>query len=90
MSAYCASYRLTIPFSGNLKSELEGVYISEYKEDGVDQYLIATQFEAISARKGFPCWDEPAYKASFTVALGHARALTAVSNMPQTKSGSDK
>lgn len=84
-----ASYRLTIPFSGNLKSELEGVYISEYKEDGVDQYLIATQFEAISARKGFPCWDEPAYKASFTVALGHARAFTAVSNMPQTKSSSD-
>ncbi|XP_013165600.1 PREDICTED: aminopeptidase N-like isoform X2 [Papilio xuthus] len=79
-----SSYRLQIPFYGNLKIGLDGVYISTYvnKKTKLREYLIATQFEAISARKGFPCFDEPIYKATFRLNIGHHEEFTAVSNMP--------
>ncbi|XP_059045599.1 aminopeptidase N-like [Achroia grisella] len=78
------NYILTIPFSGNLKPGLDGVYISSYinKKTKTKEYLITTQFEAIDARKGFPCFDEPMYKATYTITIGHHRDYTAVSNMP--------
>ncbi|XP_052749082.1 aminopeptidase N-like [Galleria mellonella] len=85
------SYLLTIPFSGNLKPGLNGVYISSYvsKETKIKEYLIATQFEAIYARKGFPCFDEPMYKATYTITIGHHRDFTAVSNMPLVTSSNE-
>ncbi|KAJ8715807.1 hypothetical protein PYW07_010289 [Mythimna separata] len=78
------NYTLTIPFYGNLKQGLDGAYISTYvnKQTKAKEYLIATQFEAISARKGFPCFDEPMYKATFTITIGHHKDFTAISNMP--------
>ncbi|XP_045513404.1 aminopeptidase N-like isoform X2 [Pieris brassicae] len=85
------SYHLTLPFFGNLKLGLDGVYISSYvdKDTKKKEYLIATQFEAISARKGFPCFDEPIYKATFSINIGHPKDLTAVSNMPLKVSSGD-
>ncbi|CAH0721327.1 unnamed protein product, partial [Brenthis ino] len=77
-------YKLTIPFSGNLVKGLDGAYISTYtnKKNQKTEYLISTQFEAISARKAFPCFDEPIYKATFSINVAHHRDYTAVSNMP--------
>ncbi|XP_014365202.2 aminopeptidase N [Papilio machaon] len=86
-----SSYRLQIPFYGNLKIGLDGVYISTYvnKKTNLREYLIATQFEAISARKGFPCFDEPVYKATFRLNIGHHEEFSAVSNMPLFNTSSD-
>src|SRR5207244_2132163 len=42
--------------------------------------VAASQFEATDARRAFPCWDEPAFKAVFAVTLAIDPALTAVSN----------
>ncbi|XP_072933282.1 aminopeptidase N-like isoform X2 [Epargyreus clarus] len=85
------NYTLTIPFYGNLKPGLDGVYISTYvhKKTSNKEYLITTQFEAISARKGFPCFDEPIYKATFRITIGHHKDYTAVSNMPLESSSTD-
>ncbi|KEH18421.1 puromycin-sensitive aminopeptidase-like protein [Medicago truncatula] len=44
--------------------------------------MATTQFEAVDARRCFPCWDEPALKASFKVTLTVPSDLTALSNMP--------
>ncbi|CAK1540897.1 unnamed protein product [Leptosia nina] len=84
-------YKLTIPFFGNLKLGLDGVYISSYvdKNSKKKEYLVATQFEAISARKGFPCFDEPMYKATFSINIAHHVDFTAVSNMPLRSSSND-
>ncbi len=76
---------LLIDFEGNLKDNLVGFYRSKYEVDGKEKYLITTQFEATEARRAFPCWDHPLYKASFNISLIIDQNLTAISNMPIIK-----
>jgi len=60
-----------------------GFYKSQYKDKkGKTKYLATTQFEAADARRAFPCWDEPAVKATFDVSLLVDKHLDAISNMP--------
>ena len=74
-------WRLTLRFTGTLNDRLHGFYRSTYKDAaGQPHTIAATQFEATDARRGFPCWDEPAFKAVFGVTLVVAGSLAAVSN----------
>ena len=73
--------RLRLIFRGTLNDKLRGFYRSVYKDPGgVTRTMAATQFEATDARRAFPCWDEPAFKAVFNVTLAIDPALTVVSN----------
>jgi puromycin-sensitive aminopeptidase len=74
-------WRLRLAFRGVLNDKLRGFYRSVYKDpSGVSRTMAATQFEATDARRAFPCWDEPSFKAVFAVTLSIDPALTAVSN----------
>ena len=74
-------WRLAIQFSGILNDRLHGFYRSTYKDAAGGVHTIAaTQFEATDARRAFPCWDEPAFKAVFSVTLVVPERLTAISN----------
>ncbi|MDP2702524.1 MAG: M1 family metallopeptidase, partial [Candidatus Rokubacteria bacterium] len=74
-------WRLTLRFTGTLNDRLHGFYRSTYKDAaGQPHTIAATQFEATDARRGFPCWDEPAFKAVFGVTLVVAGNLAAISN----------
>ena len=78
---------LTIEYVGEHNDKMQGCYRSKYTTpSGEERYMITTQFEATDARRAMPCWDEPAYKASFTLHLTVSPHLTAVSNMPITAS----
>ena len=74
---------LTIEFTGELNDKLRGFYRSSYTDiDGNERYMATTQLEATDARRAFPCWDEPALKATFELTLVVPSEMTAVSNMP--------
>ena len=74
------SATLNLEFRGVLNDKLRGFYRSTYdNDDGVEKTLATTQFESTNARRAFPCFDEPEFKAVFGVTLVVAKGLTAVS-----------
>lgn len=75
------AWTVSLAFQGKLNDKLRGFYRSTYKDAaGRIHVLAATQFEATDARRAFPCWDEPNFKAVFATTLVIDPALTAVSN----------
>ena len=75
--------QLEVRFTGELNDKLRGFYRSHYTDEGGrERYLATTQFEATDARRAFPCWDEPALKATFDVTLVVPSELVVLSNMP--------
>jgi puromycin-sensitive aminopeptidase len=75
------TWRLALTFKGTLNDKLRGFYRSTYTDaDGTRQTMAATQFEATDARRAFPCWDEPDFKAVFAVTLAVDPGFTALSN----------
>jgi len=66
-----------ITYSGILNSEMRGLYLG--KDDHGRKYA-ATQFEATDARRAFPSFDEPDYKATFDITAVADKGLVAISN----------
>ncbi|XP_059570461.1 aminopeptidase N [Alligator mississippiensis] len=78
-------YQLFSTFVGELADDLAGFYRSEYMEGNVTKVVATTQMQAADARKAFPCFDEPAMKATFEVTLIYPVNHKALSNMlPQS------
>ncbi|CAJ1973554.1 unnamed protein product [Sphenostylis stenocarpa] len=73
---------LTIQFEGILNDRMKGFYRSTYEYNGEKKTMAVTQFEPADARRCFPCWDEPACKATFRITLDVPSELVALSNMP--------
>jgi aminopeptidase N/puromycin-sensitive aminopeptidase len=69
---------LTIRYRGILNNELRGFYLSK---TALRNYAVS-QFESTDARRAFPCFDEPAFKATFDVSLVADTGDTAISNGP--------
>ncbi|SPP85572.1 blast:Aminopeptidase N [Drosophila guanche] len=80
-------YLLHMQFFAHFEAGMSGYYASSYKDQNSNKtrYLSVTQFEPAYARAAFPCFDEPAFKATFNITLGHPRKYVALSNMPITK-----
>jgi puromycin-sensitive aminopeptidase len=73
--------QLHLTFAGILNDKLHGFYRSTYRDaQGQQKVLASTQFESTDARRAFPCWDEPAFKAVFQITLVVGEGLTAISN----------
>lgn len=76
-------YSLNIKFTGEINDKMKGLYRSKYvSPTGEERFAAVTQFEATDARRCFPCWDEPAIKATFDISLVVPPKLESLSNMP--------
>lgn len=76
------SYRLLIDYTGRIGTQANGLFAIDYDTAAGQKRALYTQFENSDARRVIPSWDEPAYKASFTLAATVPNGEVAVSNMP--------
>jgi len=78
---------LSIKFHSALNEQLRGFYRSTYEDaDGRSRVIATTQFAPTDARRAFPCWDDPASKATFQVTLVIPGDLAAFSNTSEISS----
>jgi len=65
--------RLTLEWSGLVGTGTEGLYRSEYVDEsnssGPKKVMLATQFEPTYARRVFPCFDQPDFRAFWTLTI---------------------
>ncbi|RZF34616.1 hypothetical protein LSTR_LSTR008641 [Laodelphax striatellus] len=78
-----SDYQLRIKFEGNFGVEA-GMYHASYDDDytKIGGDVAFTEFQTTYARKVFPCWDEPKYKASFIMRVARYPQQISLSNMP--------
>lgn len=77
------SAKLTIRFEGKLSETPEGLFITRYATSSGDKRALMTQFQAADARRMFPCWDEPVFRAKFRLTATVPSKWLAISNMPE-------
>ncbi|XP_008409971.1 alanyl (membrane) aminopeptidase-like b isoform X1 [Poecilia reticulata] len=90
------NYSLSLSFEGEISEYLQAMYVSKYTETDLDfvndtiqeRFLVATNLEPTSARRLFPCFDEPDMKAVFQLTVIHRRGTVALSNTRQQRSES--
>jgi aminopeptidase N len=77
-------HTLALRFTGKINQQGQGLFYMRYQEEGsgARKVMLGTQFEATDARRFFPCWDEPAFRARFQLTAVVPENWLAVSNMP--------
>ena len=77
-------HSLALSFAGKINQQGQGLFYVPYQEhgSGTKKIMLATQFEATDARRFFPCWDEPVFRARFQLTAVVPENWLAVSNMP--------
>ena len=80
-------HTLDLSFSGKINQQGQGLFYAPYQEQGTGakKTMLGTQFEATDARRFFPCWDEPSFRARFQLTVVVPENFTAMSNMPVEK-----
>jgi aminopeptidase N len=73
---------LSIDYTGKIAKSTLGFFAMDYMSPAGPRRTLATNFEPAHARELLPCWDDPARKATFTVAIDAPQDRLAISNMP--------
>jgi aminopeptidase N len=75
-------YNLAIEYSGTINPQPQGLFYDRYSGASGDELLIATQMQPTDARRMVPCWDEPAFRATFRLSVDLPADFSAFSNTP--------
>ncbi|HEX7517833.1 MAG TPA: hypothetical protein VF345_11180, partial [Chthoniobacterales bacterium] len=90
------AHSLALDFTGKINQQGQGLYYAPYREEakvrekgtsreeeagtGAKKIMLGTQFEATDARRFFPCWDEPSFRARFQLTAVVPENFVAISN----------
>jgi aminopeptidase N len=81
--ASVGTHVLSFNYNGKLETAPQGLFVQPYvTPSGTHGIMLSTQFESTDARRMFPCWDEPAFRSTFTLTAVVPAAWKVVSNMP--------
>lgn len=75
-------HTLAITYSGRIPATPAGIYYDDYATAAGKRRMLVTQFESIDARRMFPGWDEPVFKATFQLTVELPSDLAVISNTP--------
>ncbi|MDA8527316.1 M1 family metallopeptidase [Opitutaceae bacterium] len=75
-------YIIELDYTGEINPNAEGFFFDRYTTPDGDKELFGTQCEVPDARRILPCWDEPAFKATFSSTLVVPENFSVSSNMP--------
>jgi aminopeptidase N len=84
--AAVGAHTLSFSYSGKIEEQAQGLFLQTYLDpSGAKRTLLSTQMEATDARRMFPCWDEPAFRATFRLTVTVPADWATVGNMPVAK-----
>jgi aminopeptidase N len=76
-------HTLSFSYTGKIETQPQGLFAQKYAKSGGGQaVMLSTQMEATDARRMFPCWDEPAFRATFHLTVTVPKSWATVGNMP--------
>jgi len=78
-------YTLDIAYRGVINRGPVGLYYDKYPSPTGEKVLLGSQMEATDARRMLPNWDEPVFRARFTLSVDLPANFKAFSNTPITK-----
>ncbi len=82
---------LSLRFRGSFNDQLHGLYRCRYRLPSEEwRWFVATHFQPANARRAFPCWDEPEFKATFAICVSVPEQFQVISNAPIASDTSDK
>ncbi|XP_026576023.1 aminopeptidase Q isoform X2 [Pseudonaja textilis] len=77
-------YELRLAFQGKIQPQPHGLglFLNTYEDEGEERWMVVSQLQPTAARSVYPCFDEPAMKATFNISIVHHPSYVALSNMP--------
>jgi aminopeptidase N len=76
-------HRLALSYTGVIETAPQGLFVQPYRTaSGRQAVMLSTQMEATDARRMFPCWDEPAFRARFRLTATVPAGWATIGNMP--------
>ncbi len=76
-------HTLSFAYRGRIEKVPAGLFAQDYRDrQGVAGILLSSIMEPTDARRMFPCWDEPAFRATFKLQATVRADWGSVSNMP--------
>lgn len=78
-------HTLEIAYRGRIYDQAQGFFIDKYLTPSGDKFMIGTQMEATDARRAFPGWDEPVFRATYDLTLVLPEKFIVSTNMPAVR-----
>jgi aminopeptidase N len=77
------AWRIRIRYQGQIQLAGEGLYRVDLRVQGRPARMLATQLEAVQARRVLPVFDEPVFRSVFELSVLAPRGYEVLSNMPR-------